>query len=80
VIDRRRITTLRSWSLAIMTSCAWTFGAMAAHANQSPIGCNLNGVTIHIQRSPASVMVGGVVSYNFSIGNLDDSIDGLVAW
>src|SRR5690348_6711477 len=75
----RGCANLRRRSLAIMALYAWVFGAVAAQAHQSPATCNGNGVVLNLSRSPASVLVGGTVTYHVSIGNLDDPSIGLVA-
>ena len=76
----RRIPTFRSrGALVIAAASVWTFGAATALALQSPANCNGNGVTLNISRAPASVVVGGSVSYNVSIDNRNDATIGLVA-
>jgi len=78
-MNERRMSRLRRRSMAIASMYIGVFGAVAAHADQSPNGCNGNGVKLNILRSPASVPVGGTVSYNISIFNLDDPTIGLIA-
>src|SRR4029453_14903256 len=78
-MNGRHISRFRKRALAIGALYVWLFGAVAAQAHQSPANCNGNGVGLNIQRTPASVGVGGTVSYNVSIFNLDDGSIGLVA-
>ena len=65
------IRRLRGRSVAILSLYIWLFGAVAAQAHQSPAGCNTNGLTVNISRSPASVLNGDSVTYTFAVANLD---------
>src|SRR5689334_17111458 len=67
----RRFSRLRRRSVAIVASCVWLFGAVAAQAHQSPAGCNTNGLTVNISRNPPTVINGGTVTYMFAVANLD---------
>src|SRR5262252_5862442 len=78
-MNGRRIWGLRKKSVAALSVYVWLFGAVAAYAHQSPANCNGNGVVLNMSRSPASVLVGGTVTYNFSIANLDDPSISLIA-
>src|SRR5262249_20988975 len=69
-MNARPMSKFRLRVLAVAALCTWMFGTVA-RAVQSPMNCNGNGLVINIQRSPASVVVGGTVSYDILVGNLN---------
>ncbi len=78
-MNGRQISKLRKRSMAIASLYIWMFGAVAAYAHQSPANCNGNGVVLNMARSPSTVLVGGTVTYNLSIANVDDPSISLIA-
>src|SRR5262249_15012744 len=75
----RRIWRFKKRSLAILAVYVCMIGPVLAQAHRSPANVKGNGIVININRTPASVLVGGTVTYNVSIANVDDPSISLTA-
>src|SRR5947199_247728 len=64
---------MRCLGRPVLVSIVMLFlGSTRAAGDISPDGCNGNGVQLSISRTPGAGVNGQVISYKFSIANLDD--------